>query len=447
MIKDIENGIVNCVIVKDLSRFGRDYIETGRYLERYFPNNDIRFISVNDNIDSFESNYCYDLIMPIKNIFNEQYARDISSKVQSAFKVKQKNGEFVGAFASYGYLKSPTDKHKLIIDTYAAEVVKRIFKLYIEGYGKVRIAKILNQEGVLCPTEYKKSLGMKYINANRHNGTYYWTYATISKILSNEIYCGKMIQGKTKRKMKSIPKKVEKDEWIVVDNTHEAIIDEDTWNKVQKLIKTNYKDMQFNMDINLFSGIIKCGDCKRAMTRTKWGKEDTVYYTCSSYRNYGVKICSSHLIHQNDLEMIILDDLNNIIKDFNEIEDLINIEHSHNKNLNNINEIEQINQLLEKNNRLKDEIYLDYKEGLLDKNQYIKFKDEYLVKEKNYLQMIDEIMKKRKGGSNTWVNELLTNKSIKNLDRSIILDMIKDIYIYENNKIKIVYNFENNSQE
>ena len=153
MIKDIESGIVNCVIVKDLSRFGRDYIETGRYLERYFPDNDIRFISVNDNIDSLESNYCYDLIMPIKNIFNEQYARDISSKVQSAFKVKQKNGEFVGAFASYGYLKSPTDKHKLIIDKYAAEVVKRIFKLYIEGYGKVRIAKILNQEGVLCPTE------------------------------------------------------------------------------------------------------------------------------------------------------------------------------------------------------------------------------------------------------------------------------------------------------
>ena len=149
MIEDIEAGKVNCVIVKDLSRFGRDYIDTGRYLERYFPDNEVRFISVTDNIDSMKQ--AYDMLLPIKNIFNEQYARDISKKVHASMTIKQKNGEFIGAFASYGYKKSPSDKNKLIVDEYAAVVVRRIFDLYIKGNGKIRIAHILNEDGIVNP--------------------------------------------------------------------------------------------------------------------------------------------------------------------------------------------------------------------------------------------------------------------------------------------------------
>ena len=149
MINDIENGKVNCVIVKDLSRFGRDYIETGRYLERYFPEQNVRFISVTDHIDSFVQ--AYDMLLPIKNIFNEQYARDISRKIHASIRTKQQAGEFIGAFASYGYRKSPSDKNKLVIDEYAAAVVRQIFELYNRGYGKLRIAALLNKEGILCP--------------------------------------------------------------------------------------------------------------------------------------------------------------------------------------------------------------------------------------------------------------------------------------------------------
>ena len=151
MMADINSGKIHCVIVKDLSRFGRDYIDTGRYLERIFPDIGVRFIAVTDGIDSRRQSY--DMLLPIKNIFNEQYARDISKKIQTAVKTKQRAGEFIGAFPSYGYKKSPANKNKLVIDSYAADVVRRIFSLYIQGYGKQQIAKLLNQEGVLCPAE------------------------------------------------------------------------------------------------------------------------------------------------------------------------------------------------------------------------------------------------------------------------------------------------------
>lgn len=160
LINDIEDNLIDCVIVKDQSRLGRDYIESGSYIERYFPSKNVRFIAVNDNIDSL--NQQYDMLMPIRNIFNEQYSRDISKKVQSAFKAKQKDGQFIGAFAPYGYKKNPHDRHKLIIDEYAATNVRRIFDMYNSGIGKVKIAKILNNEKILCPTEYKNNNGEKY---------------------------------------------------------------------------------------------------------------------------------------------------------------------------------------------------------------------------------------------------------------------------------------------
>ena len=169
MIEDIEAGKVNCVIVKDLSRFGRDYIDTGKYLERYFPDKGVRFISISDNIDSMKQ--AYDMLLPIKNIFNEQYARDISGKVHASMTTKQKAGEFIGAFASYGYKKSPANKNKLVIDEYAAVVVRRIFDLYIKGNGKIRIAHILNEEGIVNPAEYKRLQGDNYQNSNRLDKT------------------------------------------------------------------------------------------------------------------------------------------------------------------------------------------------------------------------------------------------------------------------------------
>lgn len=253
LIGDIEAGRINCVVVKDLSRFGRDYIDVGRYLERWFPERGVRFIAIGDNIDSEKGPY--DMLLPVKNIINEQYARDISQKVRSSFRAKQRSGEFIGAFASYGYRKDPQDHNHLVIDPTAAAVVRRIFTLFEQGNGKVKIAKLLNAEGVLCPSEYKKLNGEKYHNGQKLGGTTYWTYATIHRILKNQMYAGNMEQGRAPRQtMHGRAKLLAKERWAVVENTHEAIIDPEQWERVQSLLQRDTRTLNFKENVSPFAG-------------------------------------------------------------------------------------------------------------------------------------------------------------------------------------------------
>lgn len=271
MMADIENGRVNCVVVKDLSRFGRDYIETGRYLERIFPRLGVRFVALSDHIDSRES--AYDMLLPIKNIFNEQYARDISDKIHAAIDTKQRAGEFIGAFASFGYRKSPCDKNRLVPDAEAAEIVRRIFRMFVQGCGKQQIAKALNAEGIPCPAEYKRINGENYQNCNERGGKMHWSYSTINSILHKEIYVGNMVQGTKYQKLRMYQKAVAPEEWIVVEHTHEPIIDEETWEKAQKLLGKQ-TGTRAEVSPNPFAGILKCGDCGGAMVRNSWKKAD-----------------------------------------------------------------------------------------------------------------------------------------------------------------------------
>lgn len=457
MIADIEGGFVNCVIVKDLSRFGRDYIDTGYYLERYFAERNVRFIAINDNIDSFIKEY--DMLMPVKNIFNAQYAKDISCKVQSSFKVKQKSGEFIGAFASYGYRKSERDGHKLMIDEYAAAVVREVFQQYIEGNGKLKIAQNLNERGILCPSEYKKMCGDKYSNGNRLDKTTYWTYSTIHKMLSNEMYIGNMVQGKTRRRMKGKPKRVEKDEWIIVKNTHEHIIDIETWDKVQSLLSRDTKQLDFNQNISLFSGFLRCGDCSRAMCKKigyqrKGEKNKPIYYSCGSYTRYGKRYCSSHKISHEALEAIILGDLKTIIQSVDNIKAIVA---SQKKNVlcdskSPKHEEDKLKIELARVEKLKRETYDDYKDKLLSKEEYLSYRKFYEEKKELLEKRIDSLENKYRKSDEIdifdmpWIRRLLLTKEIVQLDRDIITAMIDHIYIYENGRIKIVYNFSDEHQ-
>ena len=242
MLRDVESGRIRCVLVKDLSRFGRDYIETGRYLERWLPEHGVRFIAVTDNIDSARG--AYDMMMPLKNLFNTQYARDISRKVKSSLHAKQQRGEFIGAFASYGYCKDPQNHNRLVIDPPAAEVVRRIFTLFENGMGKIRIAKQLNEEGIPCPSEYKRLTGEKYRNNHRLAATTYWTYATIHRILQNEMYIGNMEQGRDDRlQMHGKARRKDRSRWTVVPGTHQPIIEQDQWQRVQTLLNTTATEL------------------------------------------------------------------------------------------------------------------------------------------------------------------------------------------------------------
>lgn len=452
MIADIEDGKVNCVVVKDLSRFGRDYIDTGRYLERYFPELRVRFISVTDSIDSMKQ--AYDMLLPIKNIFNEQYARDISKKIQATVKSKQKAGEFIGAFTSYGYKKSPVDKNKLVIDDYAADVVRRIFFLYIQGYGKQRIAKLLNSEGILCPAEYKKVNGENYKNCNRLESTTYWSYSTINSILHREMYVGNMVQGTKHQRMRSKQKKMPKEEWIIVENTHEPIIDKATWEKAQSLLQKRTRELDLETNKNIFAGFVKCGDCGRAMAKNMWRRADgskTYSLYCGTYKRNGKQYCTPHTLPMAILEDIVLGDLKVIARSVDNLKELVQSQSFTASKVKRIadTELSKIKAELERVKRLKKSIYEDYREELISKEEFLSYREDYLKKEELYSKQIEALEEKKKDNvtedvfETPWLKRLLELKDIEALDRDIVVEMISEIKVYENRKIKITYNFGN----
>ena len=451
MIADIEAGNVNCVIVKDLSRFGRDYIDTGKYLERYFPDNGVRFISITDNIDSMKQ--AYDMLLPIKNIFNEQYARDISKKVHASMKTKQRAGEFIGAFASYGYKKSSADKNKLVIDEYAAEIICRIFKLYIAGNGKIRIASILNEEGIVCPSEYKRLNGDNYRNSNRLESTAYWTYSTINRILQNEMYIGNMVQNRHSQRLRGKSKAQDKEDWIIVKGTHEAIIDDETWNKAQDLLKRRTRNLDLNNNMSIFAGFLKCGDCGRSLAKKVWSSENgkgSVNYYCGTYVRSGRKYCTPHSISHLVLEKIILDDLKAIMQNIDNMREIIAQNQATAITVKRIsdNEKNRLNAELEKVCKLKKAVYEDYRSELISKDEFVTYRQDYLKKEELLEKQLENIDKQQEEATpdifeSPWIKRLLELRAIEKLDRDIVVEMIHEIKVYENHKIKITYNFSN----
>ena len=453
MIDDIEAGKVNCVIVKDLSRFGRDYIDTGRYLERYFPGRDVRFISVTDGIDSAKQ--AYDMLLPIKNIFNEQYARDISQKIHAAVRTKQKAGEFIGAFASYGYRKASADKNRLVVDAYAAEIVRRIFALYIGGCGKLRIAAILNEEGIVCPSEYKKINGENYRNARRLNSTSYWTYSTINRILQNEMYIGNMVQGRKRQQMRSRAKAAERSEWIVVEGTHEAIIDKDTWEKTQELLKHRTRNVDLQRNTAVFVGFLKCGDCGRALVKKAYAPEHNgkksesgANYYCGTYVRSGRQYCTPHKIGHEVLENIILGDLKVMLQNMDNLKELAAGGKAGSMAAPDSRETAkiEIQAELEKVRKLKKAVYEDYREELISKEEFVSYRQDYAQKEELLVKQLLCVEKKTGSAEENisdtaWLQRLLEHREVEKLDRAVVVEMLHEIKVYENHRVKITYNF------
>ena len=436
MEADIRAGKVNCVLVKDLSRFGRDYIEMGRYLERVFPAQGVRFIAVNDHVDSAQGRY--DLLLPMKNLFNTQYARDISDKVRSAIRAKQQRGEFVGAFPSYGYRKDPVDHNHLLIDPAAAQVVRRIFDLFEQGYGKVKIAKLLNAEGVPSPSEYKRLLGERYHNGRKLEQTTYWTYATIHRILQNRMYAGCMEQGRNTRPTLH-GKAVQRDrsEWTVVSDTHEAIIGPEQWERVQALLGRRTRQPGFAQEQSPFAGFLRCGDCGRGMVKTRHG--GGLYYTCGSYQRYGPTVCTSHRISHAILERIVLDDLNQI---FASVQDLWALAEEEGNEV--PREDAEARQRLEVGRarlyRLKKAAYEDYREGLLRREDFQRYQADYERQAKELTAQLRQLEgSKAERAPSPWVQALLQHGKLTTLDRLTVAETIQQIRIFEAGHIEIIY--------
>ena len=292
---------------EDLSRLGRDYITTGQYTEIYFPSKGVRYIAINDGYDSDSP---YTDIAPFKNVINEMYARDTSKKIRSAFTTKMRDGAYIAAFAPYGYQKDPADKNHLVVDTQSGEIVKQIFRLAANGALPIEIARTLNAQGTPSPAVYR-CMTHEGLDVNQYSQRQEWTSATITKMLRNVVYLGHTAQGKTTRvSFKShLTVSNPRDEWIVVENTHEALVDAETFDLVRRrtTARTCEKKGAF---YNLFSGIAKCADCGKNMSATGTRKKGSpASLTCGGYKLYGADECSNHFIDYNVLYEIVLTSL------------------------------------------------------------------------------------------------------------------------------------------
>ena len=313
MMSDLTAKKINCVIVKDLSRFGRNYIEAGKYLETVFPLLKVRFIAVNDMIDSVSNPQSMNtVIVPFKNILNDEYCRDISMKVRSALDIRRRQGKFIGSFAAYGYKKCETDHNKLVIDEEAAQVVRQIFSLFLSGNSIIGIARILNGRGVLNPSEYKRGKGL-----NCAKGSGFWVDSTVRRILTNELYIGNLVQKKNQTVSYKVhlSKSVQTSERITVERTHEAIISKEDFEKVRNLLSRDTRVSPKSGRLSLFAGFVKCADCRRAMVRRTVIQpyKTYEYYICSTYRKMNSKACTKHAIRADALEEVVLTVLNKYV--------------------------------------------------------------------------------------------------------------------------------------
>ena len=313
MIEDAREGAINLILCKDLSRFGRNYIQTGQFTDYIFPSIGCRFIALNDGVDTIHND---NDIMPFRNLFNEFYSRDISKKIKAARRAQYQNGKFVGNWYPFGYVKAPDDKHALIIDEEAAAIVRRIFDMYNAGAGMLSIATTLTDEGILCPRDYYYA---KHPDVeNPYPMMHSWGRTTIRQILNHEVYIGNMVQGRTTTlsfKSKKLVKRPQ-DEWIRIENTHEPVIERKTWDAAQAIMQKKYRKAK-NGEITLFSGILKCADCGYSMifTEQQYPKKETRViksyksYACDTYRTHGKKVCSSHTITLDLITKVVLADI------------------------------------------------------------------------------------------------------------------------------------------
>ena len=459
LLEDMRNENINCVIVKDLSRLGRNYIEVGNYIEQVFPIFNIRFIAINDGIDSFKNPASTNTILvPFKNLINDEYARDTSIKIRSSLNGKKKKGEFIGAFPSYGYIKDPNDKHKLIIDETVADIVRKIFDWNVnEGLGKIAICHKLNNLGILNPTGHKKiELGQNYENYGIQDNIYAWTPSTIRNILNNEVYIGNTVQGKRRTKSYKIHKveEVPKEEWVRVENTHEPIIDKDIFYKAQEINERDTRVSKKTNKLSVWAGFLKCADCGRAMNKkssTNKSGNTYEYYICSTYKKKSKKLCTKHSIKEEKLKQAVLQTINlhiNLLIDTKEIiqqTEKGSFKNAKNENLEKILDTKQneISKIL----NFKKELYEDWKNEDITREEYLEYKKKY----NNDIERIKkniETLKNEKQESkiqnqlqDKWVKKFKEDKKITELSREIMLELIDYIYIYEDGNIKIKFKF------
>lgn len=319
MIADIEKGRINLVITKDLSRLGRNYIMCGQYTEIYFPERHVRYIALNDGVDTLNQTSSMD-ITPFKHILNDMYAKDISTKIKSTLHTKARRGEYLGALDPYGYLRHPDDKHKLIINEETAPIVRRIFEMSAAGMGSRSICTVLNDEGILSPAEYTRFRKHDPTKEGEFVRKRFWCQTYLRSILKNEMYVGCMVQGRqytpSYRSKKREP--VPKEDWIVVPDMHEPIVTRELFDEAQKKMQARKKVIKPLDEPRLFSGLFYCEACGTAMRQHTTGNGKYTYFICGKHHAIGKLACSSHYINYDIFYQVIQEDIRRNAKLFSE---------------------------------------------------------------------------------------------------------------------------------
>ena len=444
MIKDLEGGKFKTIIVKDLSRFGRDYIESGKYLQKIFPEKGIRFISINDNYDSENADVSdTHLILPIRNFINDSYCRDISMKVKSSKEVKRKNGEFIGAFAPFGYKKDDKDRHKLAVDKEVSHIIERIFNMKIEGYSSKAIADFLNSIGMVTPSKHKENSGDNF-NTGFVVKAAKWDAKMINRVISNKVYIGVLEQGKTTKLNYKSKREIDvsKDDWIITENAHESIVSKTVFALANKML---LRDVKGNSDIpSILSGMLYCKDCKSPMVRRKVKSKDgySIFYICSKYNNTGQ--CSRHSIKEEHIINASIHVLNDYLEKYDELlKKVSKIDVSEFKF---DVDFESLNSEKRKYERLRQSLYTDLEEGLITTEEFEKFRGIYLVKireiEKQLItkQKIIEELKLKISAKDNVVLDIIPDTKSGKLDRLSLVSLIDYIEVGQDSAINFVFN-------
>lgn len=468
LIKDVEDKKVDIVITKDLSRLGRNYLQTGYYTENFFPRNGVRYIAVNDGVDTLHDN---NEIVPFKNVLNEFYSRDVSKKMKSAYLTRARQGKFTGCLAPFGYMKNPNDTYTLVEDEETSWIVKKIYDLAIAGYGVQAIRRILFDEKIPTPTWWNRKKGLRNIftklEKTVQDGEYWWDCTTIKEIIQNPVYLGHIASQKANYQFKvGWLSDKPKDDWIVVENTHEPIVSEDTYKIANEKIESRKRPFKTGEE-SIFAGLVKCPDCGKALNlgRNKSKKQEKIL-TCNTYRRYGKHLCSQHRIYFDTLYEIVLADIrknaNFALKDEQAIIKALE------KTRDNEDEEEQIyiakkieedsKRLSELENKIE-KLYDDWINKKISETNFQRILEKSQCEQEVLVKRIEEleskVVKKQidENGIYKWIELIKKHKNIKKLDKETLNELISKIYVHEKEVvdgeitqiIEIHYNFIGNT--
>jgi hypothetical protein len=455
LIGDIERGKVNCMICKTLSRAFRNYSDQGYYLEYYFPQKNVRFISTGDpKIDTYKNPEAITgLEVPITGLMNDRYAAQTSSAIRRTFNTKRRNGEFIGAFPPYGYLKDPNNKNHLILDNDIVPIKRDMLNWIIrDGMSLRGVAMKLNEMGIPSPSAYKRSLGWNYFNSNIKNSDGLWDGEKVKRVLTEKVNLGHMVQGRNRIVSYKVHDqiKVPENEWIIKENTHEPTFTQEEYDTLINLLRRDTRTANTERKVHLFSGFLKCYDCKKALQRAN--AKGRAYYACRTYKEKSKTKCTKHCIRDDVLEgavlkvlqsqIALIDSLSSIVDEINNAPVIDTQSLRIEKLL-----VDKQKELL-KTKQLSDGLYVDWKRGDINHDDYrrmkARFDEQIEVITSNINNLEEEQLRIRQGvtSEEDIFREFLKYKNIQKLERNILVELVDTIFVHENKEITIKFRYE-----